>query len=500
MYDARAAVHEKQGNYKLAVRDGRQSITFGPQRWQGYRRVAHAALSLRRYNDALRFIDMATERAGNEQVQKDLATLRRTISQGATHVSQLPVELLTEIFTLVLNDDDTRTITLSHVSMHWRSVVQQSSNLWSTLILSKRSPVAKTRLWIQRSRGRIRTLSLRESLQENLDWSFSLLRGLNWTGLERLHAAEMEIYKGLKSVCTSQLPLQLLELDIQDRIVKDSPATITQDRDSLCSLLNFSHLRSVTCHAWQLSRRIFQEPTHLRSVALHSLVASPRLSDIVHLLSQNLELEVIDFGFRFIIDLSTGDQSRLILPRVNRFEMRRFDRAQSLVTLFEFPSLQTLILANFSSSIDVILTTLASDGLQRLTELCIDKCPLTSPPLIELLVRNPNLETLSLTSLSKIANPVVKRMVSPIGEPEVLPACPKLRTLNLSNHGDLETLGLKRLVRSRNCVEGDGTVKVEALILDGCPLIEAESLDWFRSNVSQFSCIYMTRKQANYRR
>lgn len=49
----------------------------------------------------------------------------------------LPVEIYSEIFEFILEEDNAQIITLLHICTHWRQVVWGSPGLWRTLVLSK---------------------------------------------------------------------------------------------------------------------------------------------------------------------------------------------------------------------------------------------------------------------------------------------------------------------------------------------------------------------------
>ena len=48
--------------------------------------------------------------------------------------------------------------------------------------------------------------------------------------------------------------------------------------------------------------------------------------------------------------------------------------------------------------------------------------------------------------------------------------------------------------------EGTAIRPISELILDGCPEIEAEHLPWLKERVKRFSCVYLSKKAAGWKR
>ncbi len=59
-------------------------------------------------------------------------------------------------------------VKMGMVCRHWREVVCSSSGLWGSLTVGKGRPVAKARLWVERSGGRIRELRVEEGFDERI--------------------------------------------------------------------------------------------------------------------------------------------------------------------------------------------------------------------------------------------------------------------------------------------------------------------------------------------
>ncbi|HEV7737412.1 MAG TPA: hypothetical protein VGO47_08605, partial [Chlamydiales bacterium] len=78
--------------------------------------------------------------------------------------SKLPVELVSLIFTSALMGDAAFPINAGRVCRDWRKFIVPRPEYWQTLILSGKSPVKKLGVWIERSKGQIVVLQIREEV------------------------------------------------------------------------------------------------------------------------------------------------------------------------------------------------------------------------------------------------------------------------------------------------------------------------------------------------
>ena len=93
--------------------------------------------------------------------------LERHRSRTIDHVGKLPIELFGEVARIVVEDDQSALVTLLHVCRHWRAVVESSPQLWRTLVLTWRKPKQKAKLWIERSKGHLHELIIRETVDDS---------------------------------------------------------------------------------------------------------------------------------------------------------------------------------------------------------------------------------------------------------------------------------------------------------------------------------------------
>ena len=102
-------------------------------------------------------------------------------SKRMCHFAKLPVELATEIFTLVLENDPSRVVLLAAVSRSWRNAILATPALWRNLIVPEKNAVRKITLWRERSRNKLTELSIRGSAQseylKDIDQVHSILKG-----------------------------------------------------------------------------------------------------------------------------------------------------------------------------------------------------------------------------------------------------------------------------------------------------------------------------------
>jgi len=184
------------------------------------------------------------------------------------------------------------------------------------------------------------------------------------------------------------------------------------------------------------------------------------------------------------------------------------------------PCLRILRMTRVTAGAGLLLASLLDQGPIVLTELSIHSSVITSSMLIPFLKAASSLETFGLSHVHGHVNTVVEALATmpldstmtnttTITEPsshETL-ICPSLRHITLSACSDLKTGALMRLVKSRLPLEvpvGDDSApamaQIETLAVDQCPDIEPEILPWLRSRVRSLSCVYATKKAAQWKR
>ncbi|KAL0069826.1 hypothetical protein AAF712_003096 [Marasmius tenuissimus] len=495
VFDSRSAVYAKLGETRLAILDAKKVIQLGPARWQGYTRAARLFFQVNRFAEAQTMADAALRRVPPDD-QKNRTSLLSLVSEikdtrrrTTCHINTLPYELLSEIFQYLVNLDHTNTLLVSRTSKHFRDIALHSPALWGTLVLSNKSPVRKTSWWIEKSKGRIKELHIRRGVLDDSKWALDLLEGIQWRNLRVLRLEDIDLtdYLTKHKDVDGFLP-SLEEIDIRDKLLDTS-------RDPFVSQIA-SQARRLTLEGSyvKLDRLTSTSLTHLtlrRTTGCHS-------RDLPALLAANPDLQELCVDV-ILAETRAPPSSRIALPNLKTLE------ACSPTQIFQClsaPAL-TVVRVRQSMNIDPFLTNLIQNNTTLLTELSIMSCGAATPIVLELLRMNPSLNTLVLNLAS--ANPVVEALASST-------LCPALTHIDVSHCPDIQTGPLHRLVKSRLAVEvdsetlsGEGTssqrpAPIDTIRVDGCPRIESDFIPWFRQRVPTFSCVYMTKKAASWKR
>ncbi|KAK0187903.1 hypothetical protein F5146DRAFT_1226277 [Armillaria mellea] len=465
IFDSRAAAYDKLDNPIAALRDAKKVIDLAPTRWQGYLRAAHLFRDMRKLDQS---ISMA-----------DIGSCTRRV---AYHLGKIPIELMVDIFHLVISNDATLVLAISAVCRSWRDVARSAPALWRTLVLTHRHPVRKTKVWLERSKGRIRELRLLRQLQHVPGWKMENLRdGMQWDCLRVCRFEGFDLASQLEIWGLGHAVQQWEDVEICDQ--RQPPDSLFYPKSNLKRLV-LEDVNFGTGH-------ITSPPTQLSILTIRVIPLFHQGDNLISFLAQNPNLETMELDVSFR-DRVEGDIPPIRLERLTKLSIHCFPATLNIFDHFVFPFLQDLTLKSSSRSIDPVLTTLCS----HITRLHIDSCVLTPAPLIALLKSSAGLETLVLQRLDKIADPVLDVLET---------SCPSLQYVDLSQCPDVRTGPLSRIVKARRspsegATDGDTAFPlIHTLIVDGCPLIDAEYLPWFRQHVKNFSCIYLTKKAASWK-
>ncbi|KAG1829076.1 hypothetical protein EV424DRAFT_1317288 [Suillus variegatus] len=455
VYDSRAAVHEKLGNNKAALLDAKKVVDTAPDRWQGYARSARLFHALNKDEAAIKMIDLALERIKSDDTQRhqELNALksqatnalkaaderrRARIAKTAYHIGKLPVEIFAEILGLVVATDHAQILKLSHVCKHWRGIAIKTPSLWQTLVVSKNRPTRKVRLWMERAQTRISDLSFHHNISE-MDWPsiLSELSSLSWCGLRSLAA-----------------------------------------------------------------------PGSFRVRQLRTMTVQAGWIEILPALTANQSLENLVLSDLVSIPMESGGDGCVELSDLQCLKLFSIASVSMITRVIVAPNLQVLHLFSMSHSSDV-LEFAHANSLRALRELRIGSCTTTARSLNVTIAGAPLLETLQISGIHGIVNEVLDFICGTHPNDQHQDLCTFLRHVDLSSCGDLLTRNAYSLVKTRLRTDQPATedggqpgcrAEIEFLRLDGCPLIEAEMLPWFRGKVKVFSCVYMTKKEGKQRR
>jgi len=496
LFDSRAAAHEKLGNLKAALEDARQVIDLAPHQWQGYARCARLFLRTKKPERAAKMVDYALERvkvddttrretllALKQEVIDFAAAIKRHISRTSYHFGNLPVEISHEIFSLLIDSDHAFVLTIASVSNAWRSVALASPSLWSTLVLTKKHPTKKAKLWIQRSGGRILDLRFVEGCPSDHKL-YQSLQGLQWETLRTLDT-EVDIVDIAASMNTKTSQL--------DRL-RTTDATLLDLLDSVKTRNLEIRGRSLSFHE---IRRVL---TDCRTLSLHSSGLFP-ISGFIRTISENQNLTTLSVSLTgapiMDVSLSQFADTILELPKLRQLELKSNNTLLTMLCVATMPSLARLSLSEFVTIDTQLAVFLTRYPTTSLTDLTISRCSATHSQITSLLRASPHLHTLTFEAILNI-NEVVEFLATTQPDAAQGPPCPSLEKLDLTSCGPLRSGPVVRLIKER-ATNGDLTT-IGTLFIDYCPLIEPEVRDWLSRNVPSFSCVYNRKKDARWKR
>lgn len=507
LYDSRAAVYAALNKPKDALRDAKTTIGLAPQRWHGYARAARLFMKAHKFDSSLKMVDraLACLRSEDHTRREELSKLRQKIVETQqrslenskamkNYISQMPIEIFSEILQIVLTDDYARIITLLHVCAFWRQVIWESPSFWHTLVLSGAKAEKKASLWLDRARRRIRELRVLDSYVPNSSIGSigkpSFLDDIDWSYLR---------------VCKIQSPDLLTHLN---------PSTMFSHLDELeinvggsydnASMLCLPELKSLSIMSAPLSFLTSrQPPTRLTSLYLKQCgIHGEQL--MYNLLFSNPQLESLYLDTCFIgsggSPVSTSNT--LNFPNLKTLEVIS-TFGISFLFRSNFPALQKLRLESLTYT---YIPAFLKAEFPLLIDVSLKKVTLPEDTLFNMLFSVPTLESFTLNGT--YANKAIEFLAT--DEPSGLPClCPRLRYLDISDCPDMQTSTLHTLVKQRlhlSTIEG-GTYdegggespspsmpvivnKLEVLKMNGCPEIDSKWLPWFREHVTEVSCVY----------
>ncbi|KAG5652896.1 hypothetical protein H0H81_003260 [Sphagnurus paluster] len=539
IYDSRAAVYEKLGMPKKALRDAKAVITLAPNQWQGYARSARLFLLARKFDASLKMATIAMDRVqpAHNSRRIEIARLRDEIlaAQEAderlkratqNQSEKLPLELLSEIFHLVILSNPSRLIGLIHVCPYWRNVAWHTPSLWQTLVLTTKSPARKLSLWLKRSKGYIRELYLRAGVVSHIDWPFPDLKTLAWDKLRVCSAISWDMAAYLESQGIIPHALEALEME-------EAQWARLRAGASLFPLLQTVGVRSLSFIRSYVSWKDLS--THLTTLTSIKIVGCSQQPDsLLSTLQANPFLETLIVQDNFTVQFPAE------APLVHLPHLRTLDFAGSwssgLLEHITAPAVEVFRVKGSRCSLDTALTLLVSaQSLTNLTHFAVDNCPFTPWALNRVLMHTPSLKSLELVSLAKGANAVIEALaggplspkgttappVAPASTPNIPLLCPALTDIKVSHSADVRTGPLVRLIRARlpqppividptkpdsgstdqtsASEDGKNCARILSLTIDGCEQIDAAWLTWFRKQVPSVSFVFISKKKAPWK-
>lgn len=559
IYDSRAAAYQKLDKLKDALRDAKAVIDLQPDKWQvrlpyftrhrysenvlpvqGYARSARVFCQARKYDAATRMVELALERMPpdldrrrdemvllQEEISSSQVALAKAISKRTYHFGKLPVEIAAAMFSMVLEDNHEYVVTLAQVCQNWRHTILDTPSFWSTLVLGNRHPKRKVKFWRERSRGRIRELAILDTFTDFIP-TFEELRSVSMDTLRSIRLDAQDLTRVLKDL-SNLTPLVLASLH---QVVLHTPSI---------DVLNLADVPEYNWRVLELTNVLIPDYydlacrlSQLESLSLSNCPCHGSWDDLLWLLSRNPKLARLDLtafvpGFVNITN-GPGDREELpviiTVPSLADIRIEDTDQlANVILPRLTAPSLASLRILQHRQRLDGCLSWLAAGPAATLTTLSIQRSAMNVQALLDVLPAALALETLELTHVCDAALPVLKALgtlVEVTGPTEDRPPvrrvrCPNLRKLDVSHCPDVVAWPVIALVKLRlpeaqppAPLPDDSSTetkdawppvrRLESLVIDGCPDVDADKLPWLRAAVPSVSCIYLTRKTAKWRR
>ncbi|CAK5284158.1 unnamed protein product [Mycena citricolor] len=485
VYNTRSSVFQRQKKHKRALQDVKKAISLVPDDWHGYARAASLLQEVCKPKEAIAMANMAISRLDptdtlrlrklNELKDQAGEAQRRMVC----HFDKLPVEMITVIFDMVLETKWGRVLDLWRVCKHWHGIALETPRYWTTLALSKHRPAQHAQKWLERSKGRIRRLSL--------DPTFSLttveLNGLSWAHLRTLTLDESLLGIEL-AIAQAHAISQLEELHV---------VRIARSCDALVAL----PLRKLVLYEALFSWETLCARTGLSSLEIRlprSVLTTQRLIELLDANQNELE--------QLVLELRMGDSATfptepvIALPRLRNLQLSGSNWSPNILRLGTMPSLEVLQLSGIRRLDLSPLITLTPP----LLILSITSCILARGELQKLLEATPLLHTLRLTRLE-----AVNGILESLGRRSETVLCPALLNLDVSHCADVRTGPIITLLKLRNppLASNDSdsvTSRIQTIAADGCPKIEAACIPWISAQVQAFTCIYLDKKAASWKR
>ncbi|KAL5519717.1 hypothetical protein ACEPAG_1377 [Sanghuangporus baumii] len=517
LLDSRAAVLEKLDRLTDALKDSKKVIDLAPDSWQGYRRSARLFSQLGKLSASLKMVELAMERVKSTDAKRraELEALREeilnAIKQSQCHFAKLPVELQTDIFSLVINGSNARMLALNLVCRSWRQVMLANPKFWRCLDLGERSTQKMVDAWLERANGKLSSLRIGNGFaflgRRNI---FRKASKDMWSKLEELEVhndpSEYQIPKS-----TQMLRLRSLVIDV---------SSVSLLREGLWKdlrSLEASVTRDLAIRVREGVRIELDGLPFSRLTSLH-LTGTFECKPLFEMIRRNTTLEslLITYLGQNWIELPEDEELNSInLPHLRRFGLTGLFDPRTIRTL-KFPSLSAFKLEVGAGDAGTICAQeILNQKVTSLTEIVFHLCYVPLASLLLLLRNSDSLSTLKLSrctfEFSEGINSVIEALcggASDEGNHMLLSSllCPKLQHLDVSRSSHLKAGPLVQLVKAHltnpsvpssgkeasttlaSLVHSQNTpLPILSLNVDDCPLIDSDALQWLRATVPSVS-------------
>ena len=486
-------------------------------------------LQLHKLDAATRMVNLALERIPLDQAKRreDMLSMQleiqaareeaskaatRLASQRAYHFGKLPVEIANTIFSVILADDHAAVVKLARVCKTWRMAIINTPAFWKTLVLTSKHPRRKIGVWKERSRNRIQHLSLHNSFADDP----SALEALD--SLSTQHMQSLTLHEFQLSVLHQHLPSAASQvihslrgwpmsrpMSLVGSLQKDDNQTAFR-----CQRVTLP--RGTTSVDWfQLSDSL----VGLESCTLAGL-ENGDMPHLLWLLHKNPCMSHLDVS-QFFPTSDDHVPDRETPPKITLAQLSALHLSQThphtILSRLALPSLNTLQISRCSGPFYPSLRDLA----HGLTSLSIQYSAIRPRDLVDVIEAATELQSLQLVcvgnnTVSAVLEALSRSPSSPTEGSPPRPCCPGLQHLDCSGNPDVKGGPIMRLVKLRLPAHEDGQSQEDAVLpscivqpllsltINDCPSVPADVLPWLREKVTSVSCIYMTKKQASWKR
>ena len=453
--------------------------------------MADHALSHLRPEDVQRRTQLVElrEKAVTAQAAAEKQRLSQ-VSQTSYLLGKLPVEILVGIFTVLIDEDHTWAVKLSHVCGHWRRILINTPSAWQTLVLSRKHPLRKVKLWKQRTKHRISHIWVAMSELDKAS-VFAQLQDLSWDDLSSLGISGhdfIQLHRMLSDISLPHTFSNLVNLTLRACTSSDELSCCLSGPnwklETLC-LIGSIHMMD---EWWQRIQQLKE---------LHLLGPIVRFSPLVFTANPSLERLALSGPSTYVGSYPDNNATPTSMSNLKSIECGDLTNPFRLLRAITAPSITHFSLSNATMADEALLHVASRPSL---VELHISTCGLGPFTLPTLLSSTPNLETLQVNAIHAVVNEMFQFLTpKTVDSLHALP-CRALKHVDVSRCSDLTTSSAYAFVKTRAQYASESVGSAEkcavvvSLKVDGCPNIEPDMLPWFRSKVVQFSCVYSTKK------
>ncbi|EJD03339.1 uncharacterized protein FOMMEDRAFT_168326 [Fomitiporia mediterranea MF3/22] len=420
--------------------------------------------------------------------EEELQILRekavKALQSVPCYFSRLPVELQKEMFSVVIDCSNAKTLALTHVCRSWRDLIVGTSRFWQNLTITPRTELKKADTWLGRSKGTLTDLHIVGVLSRGYQSRFFRNAASTiWSSLDTLAITtpSEDIFSALPLTAANKLRLRKLEVYSEKLSIESLKALTKMDS----SRIRHFTLKT-TCEVIQITGFTFTSLTTLILSASHSD------GGLFLLLKQNPMLEnlILESPSTAAPYHSEGVED-LELGNLIRLELVKSVHTHICLKRIRFPNLKTLVVTNYIGVGTPVL--IDEQELTHLEHLTLSTfIHYHTPSLISILQRATALKTLEIPRCF-FQYGGENTVVEALAEGSM---CPKLQHLDLSGYRTLKAGPVIRLVeahlsRAANVTSSDGHVDqplpILSLSLDDCPMISSNQLARLRGMVPHVS-------------